>query len=215
MVIPTIAADAPQLYLASRSPRRAELLRQIGVRFTILDCDCDERQLPAEPAREYVQRLALTKAHAGCAQCAAEALPLLPVLAADTAVLCGGHILGKPMDRDDALRMLRLLSGRSHQVLTAVALALPPQHWLALNSSRVTFRSLRDVELEAYWRTGEPLDKAGSYGIQGYGALFITHLRGSYSGVMGLPLCDTGHLCAQAGIYPLAFSENCQEIKML
>ncbi|MBK1642549.1 septum formation protein Maf [Chromatium okenii] len=202
MVIPTIVATEAQIYLASRSPRRAELLRQIGVRFAVVDGDCDERQLPAESPPEYVQRLALTKAQVGCAQLAALALPPLPVLAADTAVICEAQILGKPRDREEALAMLRLLSGRTHQVLTAVALALPTEsrHWLRLSTSRVTFRPLTEAELEAYWQTGEPRDKAGAYGIQGRAALFITHLDGSYSGVMGLPLCDTGDLLAEIGI---------------
>ncbi len=203
MAIPIIAATEAQIYLASRSPRRAELLRQIGVRFAVVDGDCDERQLPTESPSEYVQRLALTKAQVGCDQLTVLALPPLPVLAADTAVLCDERILGKPRDRDEALAMLRLLSGRTHQVLTAVALALPTpmesRHWLRLNTSRVTFRTLTEAELEAYWQTGEPRDKAGAYGIQGRAALFITHLDGSYSGVMGLPLCDTGDLLAEIG----------------
>ncbi|WP_369681241.1 nucleoside triphosphate pyrophosphatase [Chromatium okenii] len=204
-------AKFPQLYLASSSPRRAELLTQIGVQFAVIDADCDETPLPAEAPRDYVQRMARLKANTGSAEMVAQQLPLRPILAADTAVICNARILGKPRDVHDAATMLRLLSGRRHQVLTAVALLIPtptPQEWLALSKSDVTFRTLSEAEIAWYCRTGEPLDKAGSYGIQGYGGLFVTTLNGSYSGVMGLPLCETGRLLKQAGIALMLPTEN-------
>lgn len=209
--IPIIVVNLPQLYLASSSPRRAELLTQIGVRFAVIAATCDETPLPAETPRDYVRRIARLKANAGGAEIAAQQLPLRPVLAADTAVICNARILGKPRDTSDAAAMLRLLSGRCHQVLTAVTLLIPaaaPREWSALSESHVTFRALTETEIMWYCRTGEPLDKAGSYGIQGYGALFVTALNGSYSGVMGLPLCETGHLLEQAGIALMPITAN-------
>jgi len=204
-------ANVPQLYLASRSPRRAELLTQIGVRFAVIEAACDESPLPAEAPRDYVRRIARLKANAGCAEIIAQQLPLRPVLAADTAVICNARILGKPRDAHDAAAMLRLLSGRDHQVFTAVTLmipAVPPREWSALSESLVTFRALTEAEIAWYCRTEEPLDKAGSYGIQGYGALFIAALNGSYSGVMGLPLYETGRVLEQAGIALILTTEN-------
>ena len=191
-----------QLYLASRSPRRRELLAQIGVRFAVVESDTDETRLPGEQPEDYVLRLALEKARAGRAL-----LPpsdLRPVLGADTAVVIGERILGKPEGREQALAMLRLLSGRAHRVLTAVALISPGGERTDLSETRVTFRTLDEAELLGYWATGEPRDKAGGYGIQGYGALFVAALNGSYSGVMGLPLYETGRLLVQAGIELIA-----------
>lgn len=188
----------PHLYLASRSPRRAELLTQIGVRFAVLAADVDETPQADEPPERYVERIALAKAWA--AHEALAGAPALPVLAADTSVVLDGRILGKPRDGAHARSMLRALSDRAHHVLTAIALLSNGQVWTELSLSRVVFRALRDEELLAYWRTGEPQDKAGGYAIQGLGALFVAGLEGSYSGVMGLPLYETGRLLARAGI---------------
>ncbi|MEW8506943.1 MAG: Maf family protein [Candidatus Thiodiazotropha sp.] len=189
--------QTPVIYLASRSPRRRELLQQIGVTHALLDIDVDEAQRHDEDAAGYVQRLAREKAEAGVA--VARGGEYLPVLAADTSVVIDGRLLGKPRDRADGLRMLRLLSGRTHQVYTAVALA-----WqgvaIELSLSEVSFRQLSDAEIAAYWATGEPADKAGSYAIQGVGARFVSMLHGSYSGVMGLPLFETAELLGRCGI---------------
>jgi septum formation protein len=187
-----------QIYLASRSPRRSELLAQIGIRFAALAADTDESRLGGESPDEYVRRVALEKA-----RLVRGLLPdedQRPVLAADTAVVLGDRTFGKPTDGDDAARMLRALSGRAHQVLTAVAVISQARDWLAVSESRVTFRSIRDDEIDRYCRSVEPLDKAGGYAIQGHGALFISHMEGSYSGVMGLPLFETGQLLELAGI---------------
>jgi septum formation protein len=189
--------DSAVVCLASRSPRRRELLAQIGVTFDVVDVAIDEDRSRHEPADAYVARLALDKARAGRA-----ALPgdrLLPVLGADTAVVAGDVILGKPQDRNDADRMLALLSGGTHRVLTAVALVADTEA-LRLSSSSVTFRTLTDHERAAYWATGEPADKAGGYAIQGLAAVFISRIEGSYSGVMGLPLYETAALLQESGI---------------
>jgi len=183
--------------LASQSPRRRELLAQIGVHPVTLHVDVDERVVPGEAPEQYVARLAAAKAVAGW-----QAQPVsgrLPALGADTAVVAGGQILGKPRDRDDALAMLDALSGRTHRVLTAVALARPAVAVLT-SASRVTFRTLGRAEAAAYWATGEPADKAGGYAIQGLAAQFIARLEGSYSGVMGLPLYETAQLLGEAGM---------------
>lgn len=186
-----------RLYLASGSPRRRELLAQIGVPFVTLSCPIDEHRLPAEPPAEYVARLARAKALAGLAT-APE--PGAVVLGADTSVVLGGHILGKPQSRDEALAMLAALSGREHEVLTAVALASTSRVEVRVVRSRVDFRPLTPAEAEAYWASGEPRDKAGGYGIQGLAAVFVRQLHGSYSGVVGLPLCETAELLANFGI---------------
>ncbi len=168
------------------------------MRFAVIAADIDETPRPEESPTEYVRRIALEKGRAG-----RSVLPERdgrPVLAADTAVVSEGHLLGKPRDREDAARMLRLLSGQTHRVLTAVALIAGAREWVEMSESRVTFRPIREEEIRRYWRTGEPLDKAGGYGIQGHGALFVAALEGSYSGVMGLPLFETGRLLEQAGI---------------
>ena len=191
----------PQIFLASRSPRRRELLHQIGVAHTPVDVEVDESAWPRESPAEYVVRLALAKARAG-----AEKRPSgnrLPVLAADTAVVAGGEILGKPAGRSEALAMLRMLSGCAHQVLTAVVLVADKTD-CRLSSSQVSFRRIGNAEAEAYWNSGEPADKAGGYAIQGAGAIFISSLQGSYSGVMGLPLYETAELLTNAGIKILA-----------
>jgi septum formation protein len=186
------------LYLASGSPRRRELLAQIGVPFVTLGAAIDESALPAEPAHGYVERLALEKARAGLASLADNTDAV--VLGADTAVVLDGQILGKPQDRSEALAMLAALSGREHQVLTAVALASRSRSAVQVVTSRVTFRLLRPGEAEAYWATGEPCDKAGSYGIQGLAAVFVSQLQGSYSAVVGLPLCETAQMLNEFAI---------------
>lgn len=186
------------LYLASGSPRRRELLTQIGVPFLTQIAPIDESALPGESPLAYVERLARAKGHAGLAALvdADDAV----VLGADTAVVLDGRILGKPRDRADALATLQALSGRSHQVLTAVALVSRERQASQVVTSQVTFRPLTQAEIEAYWASGEPQDKAGSYGIQGLAAVFVSQLQGSYSAVVGLPLCETAALLAEFAI---------------
>ena len=187
--------DPPlQIALASRSPRRRELLAQIGVRHRVVDVDIDESPRPAEVPAEYVLRLALAKAREGHGL-----EPGLPVLGADTAVVVDDAILGKPADRAEAMAMLARLSAREHRVLTAVAL-VGDSEATRLSVSHVRFRAVGADEAAAYWATGEPADKAGAYAIQGLGALFVETLAGSYSGVMGLPLFETAELLRHAGI---------------
>lgn len=189
--------DRPQLYLASSSPRRRKLLGRIGVRFQVLPVDVDERRRPGESPERYVRRMAVTKAR----QAAAGPLRRegVPVLAADTAVVIDGDVLGKPDGREHALAMLARLSGRSHEVLTAVA-AVSGTEALRVSRSRVTFRVIDPAEAAAYWITGEPADKAGGYAVQGLGAVFVTRLEGSYSGVMGLPLFETAQVLGEHGV---------------
>lgn len=185
----------PVLCLASVSPRRRELLSQIGVSHLVMGANIDEAVLPGETPGGYVSRLARQKALAirlGGQK--------LPVLAADTTVAVAGKIFGKPRDRADAVDMLAELSGRAHEVLTAIALADSRGVAERLSSSTVRFRELSRQECLQYWETGEPRDKAGGYAIQGFGAVFVESLRGSYSGVMGLPLFETGELLRAAGI---------------
>ncbi len=194
------------LYLASRSPRRLELLRQVGLHPTTLSLrgspgrlDVDEMPMPGEAAADYVLRLARWKAEAGVQAQKRRGLPPWAILAADTTVTLDGQILGKPGDAQEAAAMLRLCSGRSHTVLTAVAAAHQERVQVALSESRVRFKPLREVEIQAYIASGEPFDKAGGYGIQGRGALFVEHLSGSYSGVMGLPLFETAQVLQEVG----------------
>jgi septum formation protein len=190
--------SADFVYLASGSPRRRELLAQIGVPFQVLNVAVDESVVAGEAAEAYVVRLAYLKALAGL-----RARPTgqnAPVLAADTAVVLDGAILVKPTGRADAERMLRDLSGRTHSVLTAVALAGAEDVHSRFSRSEVRFRDLGAAEVTAYWDTGEPHDKAGGYAIQGAGAVFVADLRGSYSGVMGLPLYETAELLALRGV---------------
>jgi septum formation protein len=187
------------VYLASGSPRRRELLQQIGVPFRVLGCDVDEAAHPGEAAQSYVARIAAAKAEAGWqGKPGVEA----PVLAADTAVALDSRILGKPRDRADAVQMLLDLSGRTHEVLTAVVLRTAAGALSRISHSLVTFRNIQSAEAGVYWDTGEPCDKAGAYAIQGRAAVFIAELRGSYSGVMGLPLFETAELLGSAGIVP-------------
>ena len=186
------------LVLASQSPRRRELLDQIGVSHRVIAVEVDESRLPAEPPAVHVERLARAKAMAGIAAAAGD-----PVIGADTVVVVDDDVLGKPADRDDALAMLDRLSGRRHDVLTAVALGTSVDTIdCRLSVSHVTFRTLGAEEIAAYWDSGEPADKAGAYAIQGRAALFVTRLEGSYTGVMGLPLFETGELLRAAGLAP-------------
>lgn len=185
------------LFLASASPRRRELLTQIGVSFELLSITLDETPLPAECPEAYVQRLARGKALAGRAAVGDD---LAAVLGADTTVVIDERILGKPADRAEGLLMLQSLSDREHLVLTAVALATRDACEVRLVTSRVRFRRIERAEAEAYWASGEPCDKAGGYAIQGLGAVFVAELRGSYSAVVGLPLCETAQLLDQAGV---------------
>jgi len=186
------------LYLASGSPRRRELLTQVGVPFVPLAVAVDETPLADEPPATYVERLARDKAAAGLASLGAGATGV--VLGADTSVVLDGRILGKPGNRAEGLAMLQALGGREHEVLTAVALAGDGRCAARVVRSRVAFRPLGAAEAEAYWATGEPLDKAGGYAIQGFAAVFVSHLQGSYSAVVGLPLCETAQLLAEFGI---------------
>lgn len=186
------------VYLASGSPRRRELLQQIGVSFRVLGAAVDEAVLPGESPAVYVARLAAAKA--GCGWESRRDSAEVPVLAADTAVVLDGKILGKPVDRHDAEGMLRQLSGRTHEVLTAVALRTASGLQAALSRSEVTFRAISAGEAQAYWDSGEPRDKAGAYAIQGRAAVFVAALRGSFSGVMGLPLFETAALLSAAGV---------------
>lgn len=190
--------------LASQSPRRRELLRQIGLEPVLLAASVDETPLPGERPGAFVVRLAEAKARAGSA--APEAAGL-PVLGADTAVVMDGRILGKPKDRADAMAMLLQLAAREHQVYTGVALWTGELH-TRLNVSRVRFRGIERTEAAAYWASGEPTDKAGGYAIQGLGAVFVADLQGSYSGVMGLPLFETAELLRECGIALPAAGSN-------
>ena len=184
------------LYLASASPRRRELLTQIGVPYSLITANIDETPRPDENPEQYVQRLAREKALAGLQVAGEDAC----VLGADTTVVLNGRILGKPADRDEGLTMLAGLSGSEHQVLTAIALASPQRCEVRLVASRVRFRPITPDEAQRYWDSGEPLDKAGGYAIQGWGAVFVSELHGSYSAVVGLPLCETAQLLDTFGL---------------
>lgn len=187
--------DGPQIYLASSSPRRRELLEQIGVRYHVLPVNVDERRRRSEPPRDYALRMACTKSRLA----ATGRVMDLPVLAADTVVVIDGEVLGKPVDRDHAMAMLARLSGRAHEVLTAVAVHHHSED-LRISISQVEFRPIDPLEAAAYWATGEPRDKAGAYAIQGRGAVFVSRLVGSYSGVVGLPLYETAQLLRQYNV---------------
>lgn len=183
----------PTIALASTSPRRRELLQQLGVNFELVTPDIDESILAAEGAANYVSRLALTKAETGLHLLGGR----LPVLGADTSVVIEGNILGKPDTEADFLQMMQLLSGRCHQVMTAVALVTPEQQWQSLVTTKVWFRPISQQEMADYWQSGEPADKAGGYGIQGQAGKFVERIDGSYSAVVGLPLCETDLLLQQ------------------
>lgn len=200
-----------RLYLASQSPRRRELLNQIGIDFDTLvfrkgiraDSATDETPLAGEDPVAYVERVTRAKAVHGLKLIEERRLPTRPVLAADTTLEVDGRIIGKPADTADAMAILRSLSGRSHRVLTGVALDHLGRTEYVLSSSEVRFRTLSDEEIRHYVMTGEPMDKAGAYGIQGRAGLFVEHLAGSYTGVMGLPLCELGELLRRFGFHPL------------
>ena len=198
-------ADVP-LYLASASPRRKDLLDQLGLACTVLPQDIDESRLPSELPADYVMRLARQKAEAALQS--VDTIVGACCLGSDTTVVCDNEIFEKPVDARDASRMLGALSGKTHQVLTAVALASTSGTKVLLSTSDVTFRSLTSAEIDAYWRTGEPADKAGAYGIQGLAAMFVTHISGSYSGIMGLPVAETIALLNGAGITTLDILEQ-------
>lgn len=185
----------PAIYLASRSPRRRELLSQMAVDFAVLAADVDESVQPGELPQDYVQRIAVEKARTGVSMLAAD--DKKPVLAADTAVIVEQTIFGKPVNDDDARRMLKMLSGHSHQVMTAVALASESELITALCVSEVRFAAMTEAEIDWYIQSGEGRDKAGSYAVQGLGAIFIDQIQGSYSGIMGLPVRETGQLLMQ------------------
>jgi septum formation protein len=199
-----------RIYLASRSPRRRELLKQAGIAFEILlyredsrrGVDVDETPRAGEDSRDYVLRMARTKAEAANLRLHQRRLPDYPVLAADTTVVLDGRILGKPADRADALAMLTELSGRSHEVLTAIAVCRHDRLETRLSVSVVEFAAMSAARLRQYVASGEPLDKAGAYGIQGRAGAFVKHLAGSYTGVMGLPLFETVELLDAFGVAP-------------
>lgn len=181
----------PALYLASKSPRRRELLQQIGVPHQVIAADVAEVPRTQESPRDYVQRLAREKAEAGYANVQRLQLALKPVLGADTIVVINNEILEKPRSAAHAAAMLRQLAGTTHEVMTAVALVDATKVSVKLSLTEVTFRALTEAEIAAYWLTGEPCDKAGGYGIQGLGAVFVQQIHGSYSGVVGLPIAQT------------------------
>ena len=186
---------AIQLILASASPRRKELLDQINVRYQVYPVDLDESPLPNEKPLAYVQRLAAEKS----AACVAALKTELPVLAADTSVILGDMIMGKPQTQADAVAMLSQLSGKTHQVYSAISLR-GREHSQAVSITEVTFRRLTEREIISYWDTGEPIDKAGSYAVQGIGGIFVKSIVGSFSGVVGLPLFETAELLSKQGI---------------
>ena len=211
------SAMFPFIYLASQSPRRQELLKQIGVKYEMLtpepgeDAESIEASHPNEKARDYVARVTLAKSEAALERHIERALPWAPILCADTTVSLPGHlggeILGKPFDAVDAERILKLLSGKTHQVLTAVALRISPtsEPVSIVQTSEVTFTKLSEDHIAKYIASGEPFGKAGAYGIQGLGSTLIESITGSYSGIMGLPLFETSQLFNLAQVtYPLS-----------
>ncbi len=186
----------PLLYLASASPRRAELLRQIGIDFEVCSVDIDESWPSGEPLAQYVARLAQAKALHAARQLPANTV----ILAADTAGQCNSKPLVKPVDKADAIQMLKSMSGQAHTVSTAISVCQNTRVETRVISSEVFFRPISAAEIDAYWASGEPQDKAGSYAIQGKGAIFVERLSGSYSAVVGLPLCETAALLADFGV---------------
>ena len=189
---------APALFLASASPRRAEILDSLGLAYTVVGMDIDETRLPGEAAGEMVMRLAAGKAAAARNTCQGA------ILAADTAVVIESEIFSKPRDQEDALAMLQSLSGRTHRVMTGVAVYYGSQEQVILSCSEVRFREIGPDEALAYWQSGEPRDKAGAYAIQGLGGSFVAEIRGSYTGIVGLPVFETTSLLAAVGINVLS-----------
>lgn len=194
------------IYLASKSPRRRELLRQIGIHCELLldDQEVDEQVLPGEKPADYVARVTCAKLSSAQQAMLHRQLPMRPLLAADTTVVVDELIFGKPTDFEAAVDMMTRLSGRSHQVLTSVAVGWQEQRWQITQYSDVTFASLSDDTIRAYCATQEPYDKAGGYGIQGIASIFIKHIAGSHSGIMGLPLFETAQLLQQTGLLILS-----------
>ena len=200
-----------RIYLASRSPRRRELLTQMGIAFdTVIfrdgsraDSETDETPHPGEAPLAYVERVARAKAEHGSRILDWRKLPRHPLLSADTTLEFNGEIIGKPFDATDATAILRRLSGQTHRVLTGVAVNYQGRTEYVLSSSEVRFRPLDEEEIRQYVNSGEPMDKAGAYGIQGRAGMFVEYLAGSYTGVMGLPVCETGELLKTLGFRPL------------
>ena len=196
-----------RIYLASRSPRRRELLKQIGINFEVLimrsfptvRADVDETPGPGESPGDYVTRIAANKAMTGWTRALERRVPRLPVLGADTTVTLDGEIIGKPVNTEDAVRILRKLSGCEHEVFSAVSVAMNDNVTSKLSCSKVRFAELSDALIQDYVDTGEPVDKAGAYGVQGKAATFIAEINGSYSGIMGLPLFERAQLLKQVG----------------
>jgi len=201
------SSQVPRLYLASASPRRRELLAQIGLAHLLLPQHIDESVHSGERPELYVQRLARQKAAAGWGD--GKRLLDLPVLAADTTVVCDGIVLGKPATLQEARAMLGLLSARTHQVLTAIALQRGQQLQESVVSTEVSFRKLTEEEIDSYWDSGEPRDKAGAYGIQGKAAVFVDRINGSYSNVVGLPLFETAILLEHFGVSVGSLLKGC------
>lgn len=200
-----------RIYLASRSPRRRELLTQMGIAFDTIvfrggqraDCETDETPHSGEAPVAYVERVARAKADHGLRIVYERKLPLRPILSADTTLEFNGEIIGKPVDTADAAAILRRLSGHTHRVLTGVAVNHAGRTEFVLSVSDVRFRVLDDEEIRHYVMSGEPMDKAGAYGIQGRAGMFVEYLAGSFTGVMGLPVCETGELLKKMGFKPL------------
>jgi len=188
--------DRPQLHLASSSPRRKEILSTLGISFSFAGVDIDESRRHGEACEDMVTRLARDKVHA----VDKGRLPGLPVLGADTIVVLDGRVFGKPDGQEDALSMLAALSGKAHRVLTAVVLEYRDRRRIAMSDTAVRFRDIHPDEALAYWQSGEPIDKAGAYAIQGLGGVFVEWVRGSYTGVVGLPVFETAALLRRAGI---------------
>ncbi|OHX13389.1 Maf family protein [Chromobacterium sphagni] len=194
-----MSTNDTRIYLASGSPRRREILEQLGLHLERIHADIDEAVLPGEDAVAYTERLAREKAAAGWRVVSEAGLPERPLLAADTTVTQDGEIFGKPEGADDARRMLRAFSGRSHQAITSVAIRQGERLLVKTSVTDVFFKELSDAEIERYLASGEPFDKAGAYGIQGRAGVFIEHIEGSYTGVMGLPVHETALLLAEFG----------------
>lgn len=186
------------IYLASKSSRRLQLLEQIGVKAQIIDPNVPEVANPNESPLAYANRLAITKAQSGWIH--PDRMLNIPVIGADTIVVCDQQMIGKPINKEDGMAILKQLSGRTHQVITAVAIVHENKMKQAVVESKVTFTELTDQEMESYWNTGEPCDKAGAYAIQGKAAMFISNLTGSYSGVVGLPLFETAALMREFNV---------------
>lgn len=196
---PVVEREA-QIYLASASPRRQQLLRQLDIAFEIVPAQMTEHPHAAEPARAYVQRLATAKARFAAGVVRERGWPTKPILGADTEVVLDGAVLGKPADAAHGRALLKRLAGRTHDVLTALALLVEGEMHTAVSESRVTFGELSDADVARYWATGEPADKAGGYAVQGRAGAFITRIEGSYSGIVGLPLYELAQLLRKVGV---------------